>query len=924
MTLNITIGPSPHASDVENSSESEVEVSPLSSTRIHDYHEPDEEWAHLTFPDELKPSDSANRPRQRGRRSRYREAEPFSFVISSQDDWMISSGDNDKDITTHLNLDVALDLEDDLGHLAHLNRLGHFRKGIRYFEERLAPHVDFFPVVAEYADLLLEQGNFGGLHQFISSRLIDPLVEYSNEEYVLLKAMKAFAEIYTRGALIPALNLAKDTLSYLSVWRHIPMGNSLFTGVKIQLMEICVRVIANAAAYSNFLEAGSFKSLLSWSTSSNGRVKMSDEDDSVEADARGYSTSRQTQPRIGAWYRFLIQEGFVWDAHRIIRSILPMLGSRDGHYVSNGGFEDFFRLGDISKTGNVLLQPEEVQLKDEQILLAEFANACLLVDFFSADHSSQAVHVAYSQVLGRSRSLASAIHLECPHLINTRPYLNWLLSESIRALPISRHLQLPVDQTRLVPDSWIWKSFDNMQFPHQTKLSRLRGTELARIANNPPSSGSLQTIVDCVRGLGDYRLERNVLHQIFWHSLDWDQSLQTVRDLTRLNHDLMSDTCGYLQCLIDEFLVLEYSNTPDRERLREDLYNRFSAFDRSFPFRFDNDTTVLKNSDIVFFDNPLLKYIERKTLVPFLVETGRDTEAELVRVKLERTDQHLPSEIRFSLIPTGRYPGRTDPTEPEQIPKSAEDHGPIPSPRPAGHRAPDLAPGHSDVRQASPSRIPRAILQDAYHSEAAPDDTRLSLERWIRHGRDAERAKQTGQLIDREKEAVRQERLKLKEEIARFRQDLRNAENKKRVAEAANSTLIVTLKDPVGREYLLPFNQCRPFAAMEELMKKVFRSDTILAPHIAKGDYEFTNLDGNPITRDSWDSDIQPGKTIVIRITSDLEQTQTQEPEKASTELDQPLEGERPTTEEESHSSADPDNKQDQGPRVDDVSDSST
>src|SRR5690349_3143141 len=104
---------------------------------------------------------------------------------------------------------------------------------------------------------------------------------------------------------------------------------------------------------------------------------------------------------------------------------------------------------------------------------------------------------------------------------------------------------------------------------------------------------------------------------------------------------------------------------------------------------------------------------------------------------------------------------------------------------------------------------------------------------------------------------------------------------------------------------------------MQELMLQVLGSDTILAPHIAMGDYEFTSLDGNPITRDSWDSDIQPGETIMFHTKTDLGPTQIQESEKASTELDQAVEAEL--------SMEDSEDKEDQvRPGVGDGSDSST
>ncbi|RMJ26617.1 hypothetical protein PHISP_02489 [Aspergillus sp. HF37] len=67
MTFNITIDPSPHASDHSSVSDEEdssgVQVSPPSDLGSHDFHDPYDEWAHLPYPDELKPSDSASRPR---------------------------------------------------------------------------------------------------------------------------------------------------------------------------------------------------------------------------------------------------------------------------------------------------------------------------------------------------------------------------------------------------------------------------------------------------------------------------------------------------------------------------------------------------------------------------------------------------------------------------------------------------------------------------------------------------------------------------------------------------------------------------------------------------------------------------------------------------------------------------------------------
>ncbi|KAJ5425407.1 hypothetical protein N7465_000477 [Penicillium sp. CMV-2018d] len=271
MTLSINIDPSPHVSDSsysEDEGSSSVHIHTASELRSHAYQD-DDEWAHLPYPDELKLSGSASRPRisyrsrpphgsrsasgrrptsrqmvpelqsvaprsrrqqspdspdstdfpdeyppNSGRNSRRNGQQPMPFIHgyapnqrsgpsntpypsappfqrqsrempktkTLPPDFILRAGDQAKDVTIHLDLEAAVDINPDLECLSRLNRLGHFKEASRLFEERLVVHVDFFPVVAEYSDLLLEQGSFGQLHDFLSTRLKDSRVEYSDEE----------------------------------------------------------------------------------------------------------------------------------------------------------------------------------------------------------------------------------------------------------------------------------------------------------------------------------------------------------------------------------------------------------------------------------------------------------------------------------------------------------------------------------------------------------------------------------------------------------------------------------------------------------------------------------------------------------------------------------------------------------------------
>lgn len=188
------------------------------TTKSNNESSSEDEWAHLSYSDGITPRYSRSRPR-RFVSSRFVQNGEKNVAVQTENDPLHSdmdfSGIQDQDFTMHLEMDVCLDINDDIEHLSRLNQLGHFNEATCLFHERLGPHVDFFPVTAEYADLTLEQGSFGVAHAFISARLDDSASTFSPLELRLLRLLKAFAEIYTKGALIPALQITKQTLDDL-------------------------------------------------------------------------------------------------------------------------------------------------------------------------------------------------------------------------------------------------------------------------------------------------------------------------------------------------------------------------------------------------------------------------------------------------------------------------------------------------------------------------------------------------------------------------------------------------------------------------------------------------------------------------------------------------------------------------------------
>lgn len=122
-----------------------------------------------------------------------------------------------------MTIDVQIDVTEDVTEISRLNRLGRFKEGIQLYEQKLKSHTDFFPVAAEYADLLLQQGSYGAASSFVSECLSAQeesedsatKFEYEHEEKLLLKSIQALADIFSQGHLEKALEVALDVSTAL-------------------------------------------------------------------------------------------------------------------------------------------------------------------------------------------------------------------------------------------------------------------------------------------------------------------------------------------------------------------------------------------------------------------------------------------------------------------------------------------------------------------------------------------------------------------------------------------------------------------------------------------------------------------------------------------------------------------------------------
>jgi hypothetical protein len=153
-------------------------------------------------------------------------------------DQAVSSGSSEagSPLDNHMQLEFAIeeDIPAELEDFVRLSRLGMFKDAEELFEQTLKDHVNLFPVAAEYADFLLEQGRYGRLQEFV---LEFEGETWERDEVDLFVLLSAFSGIRISGQLTEALSLARR-------WRtNHSKSPEQFTEAEIQSLETCLHII---------------------------------------------------------------------------------------------------------------------------------------------------------------------------------------------------------------------------------------------------------------------------------------------------------------------------------------------------------------------------------------------------------------------------------------------------------------------------------------------------------------------------------------------------------------------------------------------------------------------------------------------------------------------------------------------------------
>ncbi|KAJ5759708.1 hypothetical protein N7520_006864 [Penicillium odoratum] len=675
-----------------------------------------DEWADLSDPDFSPSSDAASRPRPRSsfshrygrpRSHRSRHAAPdISKLeeatrentiypvrrISHQNttfDGLLRSGDQKEDITVHLNFDGAIDISDDLAYLSRLNRLGHFKIGVAFFEDRLASHVDFFPVVAEYADFLLEQWAFEKAEEFVQGRLDDSSVTYSDEELTLLQLLKCFAMIYTKGALLAALEKVKEMFVDLdesdlhecstrgpqkleamesrASWskgrpKNMPKHVSQHV---IQATELCLRIITFAFTQSSYLGTNHFRTLLNWSVAegmlisynygvgvrvreSRGNIR-----DMFRVESPKVQTSRelppfqqtpsasvQEIPQLGPWYRFLVEEGYLWESHRLLKSILSLTADNFGYYRLDGSFEWLFELENLQDAVDKFCGGSYDEHRDEQFFFAEFANATELVHFLDIQGDEHVLNIR-DRFAKKAKSMAERLFSDHWELINSRSYLYWLIIDANQRHEANqkriRNIQKQPIMTEthhtLIRDPTEETVMENTKKPAETDLK-------------PDDRVIVFEVVEAsATDLGDYYLKAIALSMLssFHVYPDHEKAFELAHKLASVYLDEVGNVGAYAACLAYETMLLGPQNSSESaNKRRKELYLSLKDFEELHPSRFDLRDGLAFHPGIVFLDSPVVIWDKMQALHQLLLSMNRPTGAQMSISNRSLVERHLP------------------------------------------------------------------------------------------------------------------------------------------------------------------------------------------------------------------------------------------------------------------------------------------
>jgi hypothetical protein len=221
--------------------------------------------------------------------------------------------------TLPLELELEEDIEGEVHHFVKLSRFGDYAEAQRFFDQTLRKHDHLFPVRAEYADMLLEQGRYRQASEILDKYTMSMSELLDDDEMQLLNIMKSLADMHSKGALMSALAEAEEAWQLIQLASRESSGKILnevqasetgsiswdrpkLTQDQVHILEMYVNIVVFGFLTSPWVDETWMRcpQLQSTAQTDNGFVQ---------------------------WFCILRQEGLLWEASRVLRALLPIMPS---------------------------------------------------------------------------------------------------------------------------------------------------------------------------------------------------------------------------------------------------------------------------------------------------------------------------------------------------------------------------------------------------------------------------------------------------------------------------------------------------------------------------------------------------------------------------------------------------------------------
>ncbi|KAI1386450.1 uncharacterized protein F4822DRAFT_410099 [Hypoxylon trugodes] len=436
------------------------------------------------------------------------------------------------DVTVHLKMPAHEDLDEVFEEFYRLQRLGNFTSAKQFFEENLREYLTRPSILIGYAEMLLEQGDYGALSKIDDNMMrsaCSSLVDMGDRLMLtiywdLLKVLVAHYKPGGLGAFLIKSGLVDQALSHLRVTMNL--GGAGVTSTEVKMLALLYHL-------------GTF------------------------VDDRIYERLDELFPLEyhRALYTHFIGQGRIWDLRDI-----SVARTACGIDVTQDWSEDLsFR----KRTQTLIENWVDVDGGTSTTL------ALLDILVFLALHELKNPERDCNRVgyfLEKAQSFALSIVQTDPACMESRPFARWMLAKAQFTNDIRSHggpsRERPFRSSPGVVFTWT-----DSQLPQYIPS---KGENPGWDLNNPISEfeRSIKMALKISRSLNDYQTEAMALQKLIMLSANPKKEFE---ELCKLQKWTQEDTYGYADTLISKYLI---SGTDEsKSALKSEIYGLFTIPD---------------------------------------------------------------------------------------------------------------------------------------------------------------------------------------------------------------------------------------------------------------------------------------------------------------------------------------------------------